>query len=220
MTLDPWRHPALVVVDMQNDFVREGAPLEVPEARATLPQHRQILLDLFPACRLAGGLPPLGGRSPPPPHRLGRQARVGPRTLGPPVWACRRGHLRFYRDVGRELDCADVVDEIYPRPGEYVVDKYGYGGFHKTSLDPDLLRSHQVESVIVTGTVTQVCVEETARQAFGHGYLTTVVADAVSSRAPARHRATLDTFAAHYGWVMSTEAVLDGMLTQVGRAAD
>jgi nicotinamidase-related amidase len=50
MALDPLSRPALVVVDMQNDFVRVGAPLEVPEARATIGPH-QTLLD---ACRRRG----------------------------------------------------------------------------------------------------------------------------------------------------------------------
>ena len=47
MTLEPLHKPALIVVDMQNDFVRAGAPLEVPDARATLPHHRRLL----EACR-------------------------------------------------------------------------------------------------------------------------------------------------------------------------
>ena len=216
MALDPWRRPALIVVDMQNDFVRAGAPLEVPEARATLHQHRQLL----EVCRAVDTpivyLRYVAG----PQHHLADWAYklAWAAELGPPTWACRRGHMRAYADVEGERDCADVVDEIYPRPGDYVVDKYGYGGFHRTSLE-DVLRSHAVESVVVTGTVTQVCVEETARQAFGHGYKTTIVSDAVSSRAPDRHRATLETFAAHYGWVLPTEAVLEGLTARAGRTS-
>ena len=48
MTLDPLSKPALLVVDMQNDFVRAGAPLEVPDARETVAQHRR-LLEVFRA---------------------------------------------------------------------------------------------------------------------------------------------------------------------------
>jgi len=57
-----------------------------------------------------------------------------------------------------------------------------------------------------------------ARPAFGHGYRTTIVSDALSSRVPDRHRATLETFAAHYGWVLPTEAVLEGLTARAGRA--
>ena len=50
MTTDRFAHPALVIVDMQNDFVRVGAPLEVPEARATIRAHQALLA----ACRRRG----------------------------------------------------------------------------------------------------------------------------------------------------------------------
>ena len=50
MTIDRFAHPALLVVDMQNDFVRVGAPLEVPEARATITVHQSLLA----ACREMG----------------------------------------------------------------------------------------------------------------------------------------------------------------------
>jgi nicotinamidase-related amidase len=216
MTLDPWQKPALIVVDMQNDFVRAGAPLEVPDARSTLPQHRRLLevcrtveIPIVYVRYVAG-----------PQHHLtewaGKLAWAA--ELAAPTWACRRGHLRFYADIGGERECIDVVDEIYPVPGDYVVDKYSYGAFHRTNLE-DILRSHRVESVVVTGTVTQVCVEDTARQAFAHGYKTTIVADAVSSRAPERHRATLDAFAGHYGWVQRTDEVLEGLSAREGRTA-
>ena len=205
MPLDPWSDPTLLIVDMQNDFVREGAPLEVPEARATIAQHR----DLIALCRRAA-IPVVFARY-----------VVGPRTtlpdwgpklewtkqVGPPVWACRRGHRRYYRDVDRTLECTDVIDEIYPESGDYVVDKYAYNAFFRTNLH-DILRSLGTASLLVTGTVTQVCVEESAREAFHHGYKTTIVSDAVSSRQPHRHAATLDTFAGHYGWVATTQEVL------------
>jgi nicotinamidase-related amidase len=205
MPLDHWVKTALLIVDMQNDFVREGAPLEVPEARATIPQHR----DLIALCRKAA-IPIVYARY-----------VVGPQTtlpewssklewttqVGPPVWACRRGHRRYYGDVDRTLECTDVIDEICPEPGDYVVDKYAYSAFFRTNLH-DILRSLGAESLLVTGTVTQVCVEESARQAFHHGYKTTIVSDAVSSRQPHRHAAALDTFAGHYGWVATTREVV------------
>jgi len=208
MGLDLWSKPALIVVDMQNDFVRAGAPLEVPDARSTLPQHRRLL----EVCR-ATGIPIVYGRyvAGPQHHLIEWAPKLAwAAQLEAPVWACRRGHRRFYADVGGERECIDVVDEIYPRPEDHLVDKYAFGAFHRTNLE-DILRSHGVESVVVTGTVTQVCVEDTARQAFAHGYKTTIVADAVSSRDPERHRASLDTFAAHYGWVLSTDDVLEGL---------
>ena len=105
------------------------------------------------------------------------------------------------------LPCADVIGELAPEPGEPVVDKLGYGAFHGTDLDVRL-RALGVRSLVVTGTVTQICVEETAREAFHHGYATTVVADAVSSFAPDLHAATLRNLAMKFGWVADADEVI------------
>jgi nicotinamidase-related amidase len=56
--------------------------------------------------------------------------------------------------------------------------------------------------------VTQICVEETAREAFHHGFRTTLIADAVSSFAPDLHGATLKNFAMKFGWVEDSAALL------------
>jgi nicotinamidase-related amidase len=192
--------PALVIVDMQNDFVRAGAPLEVPDARATIPAHRR-LIERFRALRR--------------PVVYTRFLSLETDNLlwlwspqcHPDTRACWPGHLRRYDDADDLLDCAAVVDELASRPGDIVVDKYGYGAFHDTDLD-DRLRAAGVRSLVVTGTVTQICVEETAREAFHHGYRTTVVADAVSSFAPHLHAATLENLAMKFGWVADTDTVL------------
>ena len=100
-----------------------------------------------------------------------------------------------------------MVDELAPGPDDLVVDKFGYGSFHGTELD-EHLRANGIRSLVVAGTVTQICVEETAREAFHHGYRTTVVADAVSSYAPHLHAATLENFALKFGWVAAADTVL------------
>ena len=192
--------PALLVVDMQNDFVREGAPLEVPDARATIPPVRR-LLEAF----RARGLPVVFTRflSEEEDNLLwlwSPQCHPGDR-------ACWPGHRRRFADRAEPLEGAAIVDALPPAPGELVVAKLGYGSFHDTDLD-ERLRALGVRSLVVTGTVTQICVEETAREAFHHGYRTTVVADAVSSFAPDLHAATLKNFAMKFGWVADTDAVL------------
>ncbi len=200
MTIDRFANPALVVVDMQNDFVRAGAPLEVPAARTTIPVHR-TLLD---ACRELG-IPVIYTKF-----------IAGPkRTLiwewspmhAPPVCCCWKGVSRRYLDVGRELDCSDIIDELYPERGDPLIEKFGYGSFHNTMLD-DVLKAHHVESVLVTGTVTQICVEETARESFKFGYKTTIVSDAVSSYMPDLHDAVLKNFALKFGWVSTAAEVI------------
>jgi nicotinamidase-related amidase len=191
---------ALLIVDMQNDFVRRGAPLEVPDARNTIAAHR-ALLEAFryrgwPVVytRFLSGTEPnlLWNWSP--------QCR-------PPTKCCWRGHRRRYADAGDDLECTDVINELAPDSADAIVDKFGYGAFHGTAL-ASILDSRNIKSLLVTGTVTQICVEETAREAFHYGFRTTIVSDAVSSFAPDLHAATLKNFAMKFGWVADSADIL------------
>ena len=186
---------ALIVVDMQNDFVRVGAPLEVPDARETIDVHLQLLGWFRAQGRpivftrfIAGPSPTLVWNWSP--------------QLAPPVCSCWPGFTRAYGDIEGKRDCAAVIDELGPLPGEVQVDKYGYNAFHRTRLT-DMLEAHGVDTVLITGTVTQICVEDTARGAFHEGFKTAVVSDAVSSYAPELHRASLQTLSMKYGRVMT-----------------
>jgi nicotinamidase-related amidase len=200
MTIDRFANPALIIVDMQNDFVRVGAPLEVPESRSTIPVQQALI----GACR--------GLRIP----VIYTKFVAGPEPIllwewspvhAPPVCCCWKGFPRHYLDVAKELDCSDIVEELYPEPGDPIVDKFGYGAFHDTNLN-DQLRARHVESVLVTGTVTQICVEETARESSKRGYRTTIISDAVSSYMPDLHAAVLKNFALKFGWVSPAAEVI------------
>ncbi len=206
MAVDRFAKPALLIVDMQNDFVRVGAPMEVPQARDTISQHQQLIqhfrknrLPIAYTRFLAG-----------PEHRL--LWEFSPK-LAPPTLACHAGHRRFYADIHKTLECTAIIDELTPKREDVVIDKLGYGAFHGTKLD-DTLRQRGVESLIVTGTVTQICVEETAREAFHYEYKTTLVSDAVSSYLPDLHSSTLKNFALKFGWVSKTSEVLQALGNQ------
>lgn len=194
---------ALIVVDMQNDFVRVGAPLEVPDARETIDVHLELLRSFREKNR---------------PIVFTRFIAGPSRTLmwnwspqiAPPVCCCWPGFQRAYGDIEGERDCVAIIDELTPLAGESQVDKYGYNGFHRTRLT-DLLLSHAIDTVLITGTVTQICVEDTARGAFHEGFQAVVIADAVSSYAPDLHRATLQTLAMKYGRVMTAHEALSEM---------
>jgi nicotinamidase-related amidase len=209
------RDPALVIVDMQNDFVRQGAPLEVPAARDTIAAHRRLIAAFRAAAR-----PIVFTKFISTPHEAllwtwSPQCR-------PPVKCCWKGHWRSYGDVTGERDCSEIIDELRPAPNDLVAEKYGYGAFHGTGL-AERLRAAGVGSLFVTGTVTQICVEETAREAFHHGFPTTVVADAVSSFDAELHAATLRNFAMKFGWVEDADAVVRRLASRadggVARAA-
>lgn len=191
---------ALIVVDMQNDFVRAGAPLEVPDARETIEVHQQLIGWFRDRRRpvvftrfVAGPRPTLIWNWSP--------------VIAPPTCCCWPGFMRSYLDVEGERECVAVIDELAPLPGDHQVDKYGYSAFHRTRLS-DLLHAGAVDTVVITGTVTQICVEDTARGAFHEGFKTAVVSDAVSSFAPDLHQATLRTLAMKYGRVLTAQETL------------
>ena len=189
------RDPALVIVDMQND-----APLEVPAARDTIAAHRKLI-----GAFRAAGRPVIYTKFVSHPHETllwnwSPQCR-------PPVKCCWKGHTRTYGDCEGPRDCTEVIDELHPAEGDVVIEKHGYGAFHETDL-ADRLRALGVSSLFITGTVTQICVEETAREAFHHGFPATLVADAVSSFDAELHVATLRNFAMKFGWVEDSDAAL------------
>lgn len=197
---DRVERPALAIVDMQNDFVRVGAPLEVPDARATIPAIRQLA-----GAFRARGLPVIYTRFVTD-QTPGLMWLWSPQCRPDSDRCCWRGHMRSYGDIDGPREAIAVVDELAPEPGDHILDKHGYGAFHGTGLKA-LLDGLGVRSLVVCGTVTQICVEETAREAFHHGLRTTLVADAVSSFDAALHAATLRNFAMKFGWVTEAERV-------------
>jgi len=194
---------ALVVVDMQNDFVRVGAPLEVADARSTIPVQRR-LIDAFRNERR----PVVFTRFLAGPERT-LMWNWSP-VIAPPTCCCWPGFRRTYGDAEGELDCTAVINELAPLPDEPQVEKYGYNAFHRTNLT-DILRARAVDTIVLAGTVTQICVEDTARGGFHEGFQTIVVADAVSSFDAELHRNTLRNVEMKYGRVLTSEDVLDAL---------
>jgi nicotinamidase-related amidase len=191
---------ALVVVDMQNDFVRQSAPLEVPDARGTIHNHQRLLKCFRDSASVVVFTRFIAG---PKQTLIWNWSSV----LKPPTCCCWPGFMRTYGDVEGQRDGAAVIDELKPLPTELQIDKYNYGAFHRTNL-LDSLTARDIDTVVVTGTVTQICVDETARGAFREGLKTVMVSDAVSSFDPMLHEATLANFAMKFGWVMTTDQIL------------
>jgi nicotinamidase-related amidase len=199
LTLVPTR-TALAIVDMQNDFVRSGAPMEVPTARDTIGAQK----DLIRAARELG-MPVVFTRflAGPQPSLVWRWS---PR-LAPPDCACWKGVYRTYQDVEGERDGSAVIDELDVRPDDIVIDKYGYDAFHETYLAA-ALRAHGRDTVVVAGTVTQICVSDTVRGAFHRGFGVVVAADGVSSYDEELHRTTLRGVEMKYGRVAPSDVVI------------
>ena len=155
--LDPAK-TALIVVDMQNDFVKEGGSLVVPDAEATIPAIR-ALLDL---ARQSG---------------MKVVFTQDTHTDGDPEWEIWPEHVREESWGWR------IVDELAPREDELVIPKVRYDAFYGTHLD-HYLRLWGVDTLIVCGTVASICVHYTAASAALRWYGVIVPRDATSALTP------------------------------------
>jgi nicotinamidase-related amidase len=187
---------------MQRGFLDPGVAMEVPAARAIVPTIRG-LLEIFRARALpvafsefvySPAVPLLVGELHPE-HQPAPAGAAG--GFGSPSSACLEGH-----------PSAETVAELAPRPEEVVVRKHWYDAFAGTPLD-GALRARQVTSLVVTGTMTDICVLATVLGACNREYRVTVVEDAVATLWPEIQRATLDIVGRAFGRVVPARAVAD-----------
>jgi len=200
-SLDPSK-TALIIVDMQNEFVREGGALYVEDAKKTIENHRRLItvcrnkkIPIFYIKYITPQAPTIW-------------RRFASKFTDPPLRGCWRGLKRYFPDIKKELDAIDIVDEIYPNSEDYVIEKNWFDSFWASPLE-SYLRAHQIEYVIITGVVTEVCVEATAKGAYFRNFFTVVVSDAVSSTTPKYHQVVLELLALRWARVIATSAVVD-----------
>ena len=193
---------ALLVVDMQRGFLDPGEAMEVPPARDILPKIR-TLLDLFRAKRLpvlfteftySERAPLLVGELHP---EHCRAAPGAPRGFGRPSSSCLEGEANIR-----------VAAELAPRPDELVVTKFHYDAFNGTPLDA-ALRARGVTHLVLTGTMTDICVLATVVGGMNREYRMTVVEDATATLWPEVQRASLDIIRRAYGRVLTTRQVAE-----------
>lgn len=98
---------------------------------------------------------------------------------------------------------AQVIDEIKPKPGDHQVKKHWYSAFQESELD-ELLKSLGVDAVILTGIVTNICVQHAAADAFFHGYDVIVPEDCVQARTEMDQEAGLRYMHRNYGAKITT----------------
>lgn len=203
-------HTALLVIDMQRDFVEPGGFGEtlgndVSLLRAVIPPLQAVLAATREAGIAVihtreGHLPDLSDC---PPAKLNRgepALRIG--DPGP------NGRILIRGEYGH-----DIIDELAPADGELVIDKPGKGSFYATGLD-DTLRSLGTASLIVTGVTTEVCVHTTVREANDRGYECLVLADCVGSYFPEFQRQGLAMIAAQggiFGWTGTSDQYLKAL---------
>jgi nicotinamidase-related amidase len=198
---------ALLIIDMQRDFVEPGGFGEmlgndVSLLRSAIEPCRRVL----EAARCAGlavihtreGHRPDLADAPPAKLRRGGLA-VGIGDLGP------MGRVLVRGEYGH-----DIIPELYPLASEPVVDKPGKGSFYKTDLDL-ILSNRRIRTLIVCGVTTEVCVHTTVREANDRGYECLVLADCVGSYFPEFQRVALAMIKAQggiFGWVADSAEAL------------
>ena len=209
--LEPAR-TALLVIDMQRDFLDPGgyaakAGLDISRLREPITSIRALLAAarherVNVVHTREGHLPDLSDC---PPAKLERSSAAGAPigSQGP------LGRLLLRGEYGH-----DFIDELRPWPGELVVDKPGYSAFEHTDLQA-WLEQRGIETLILTGVTTEVCVSSTLRTAVDRGYRCITVRDACASSYADLHAATLATIGVEggiFGQVMDSAAVVAALV--------
>ena len=205
-TFDP-ASTALVIIDMQRDFVEPGGFGEtlgndvsllqsmVPPLRKVLDTARAVGLTVIHTRE--GHVPDLSDCPPAKLNRGDPTLRIG--SPGP------KGRILVRGEYGH-----DIIDDLAPAPGELVIDKPGKGSFHGTTFGAELA-ARGITSLVVTGVTTEVCVHTTVREANDRGYECLVLSDCVGSYFPEFQRVGLQMIAAQggiFGWVAPSAAFL------------
>jgi len=180
---------ALLVIDMQKFFLEPSSPSFTCGGQAVLPRIKK-LIEIF-------------------------------RLYGRPVIYTKHVHNPDKSDAGImgwwwEGMClegspeSEVHDDIVPLPGEKVISKHRYSAFYNTDLET-VLRCQKIEDLIITGIMTNMCCESTARDAYYRDYRVFFAADATGSINEEMHLATLLNLAFGFAYVTSIAELIDQM---------
>ncbi len=209
LTLD-LAHCALIIIDMQRDFIEPGgfgAMLgnDVDELRRTIEPNQRLLA----ACRAAGlfVIHTREGHRPdladlPPAKKVRGRGKISIGDEGP------MGRILIRGEAGH-----DIIPELKPQAGEPVIDKPGKGAFFATDLQA-ILTHRNITQLVVTGVTTEVCVNTTVREANDRGFECLVIEDCCGSYFPEFHAAALKMITAQggiFGWVAPSDALISAL---------
>ena len=201
---------ALLIIDMQRDFLEPGgfgAALgnDVSRLQAAVGPCRAVL-----AAARANGLLVIHTREG---HRpdLSDAPRLKVERGDPALRIGAPGPMG--RILVRGEPGHDIIAELYPQAGEPVIDKPGKGAFYQTDLDL-MLRNRDIETLLVGGVTTEVCVNTTVREANDRGFRCIVLADCCASYFADFHAAGLAMIKAQggiFGSVSTSQSLLAGL---------
>jgi ureidoacrylate peracid hydrolase len=189
-------YTALLVVDVQNDFVANGGFFhQIGADVRTIQRSIPPLTRLIDHARQAGVIV------------IFIQAIYDAQYLSAPM---RERDLRVGREMPRCLtgSWGAGFHMITPRPNEPVVIKHRYSAFANTELD-ELLKRRGIRSLLLTGVSTDTCVESTGRDAYFIDYYVTLVSDCCAGATERDHFAAIERFERDYGAVVTSADVID-----------
>ena len=185
----------LIVIDMQNDFVLEGAVMQVKEALRQVPKIQKLISK----CRELG-VPVIYTLQDTDPVFCPLEVAAKPilKTTG-----MRKG-TRGY----------EIIDELAPRPGDVLISKRRFSAFFQTDMEIILKnirgRDNPVDTVIICGTLTNVCCESTARNAYFRDYKVVLGTDVCSAHSPEAHNATVENMI-FLGRAMDSDSIIKAL---------
>ncbi|MGH7768212.1 MAG: cysteine hydrolase family protein [Candidatus Binatia bacterium] len=191
---DP-RWSALLVVDVQNDFVSpKGSAAQRGEDVSASVEMVPRLVRLIDEAR-----------------RVGLTVVYIKTTHGEwtdtPSWIYRKSQQKVLNTCREGTWGAEFYEGISPLPTERVVIKHRYSAFINTDLNT-VLKAKGIESVLTTGVATNVCVETTTRDAYMYDYYVTMVGDCSAAYDPKLHESTLENMRRHFGLVATSDEII------------
>jgi len=191
---------ALVVVDLQNVFMLPGMPVEVPVAREIIPNVNR----LGTALRAAGGK-----------VVWIKMTLDGQEESWSTFFEGERRREAF-RAMQRGTHGHALHAGLDVKPNDLVIEKRRYSAFIQGASNIDqILRGFGVDTVVIVGTLTNVCCESSARDAMMLNYKVVFVSDANAALSDEEHNATLATILRVFGDVASTDEVIGRMVAHV-----
>lgn len=160
---------ALLIVDMLNDFIKENSVLEVPKGREIIPNIQKLISKA-------------------------EEKRI------PVVYVCDSHErndnefLEFKPHAVKGTKGAEIVEELQPQKGDFIVEKTRFDGFYNTKLDV-ILRKLMVNTLIITGVLTDICVLYTTASARMREYKAYVISDGTATQEEETHKRFLDYMA-------------------------
>ena len=218
ITINP-QNTAVIVVDMENDFVSKGGMFDRAGADISGAQKAVAPTAKVLAAARATGMKIIY-------LRMAYQPDLS--DLGAPDSVNRTRHLKF--GVGQTIRApdgresrilirdnwgTDIVNELKPNPGDITIYKTRFSGFYQTELDA-ILKKFGIKHLIITGVTTSICVDSTVRDAMFRDYLCVLLSDCMSepigSNLPrSNHDASLLTAEVLLGWVSDSDRFINAV---------